>query len=154
MDESLAFSSMNQAEYMTVCACGRSFAQLNAYANHQRTCKKRKKHLSNALTKAKEVWTARKKVRREDEHDKLIGFIPPPTFNHNTATQTSPAGESGIRPQLDEDFSGLEFSSEQATIDGMEYSGNLGPGSDLPRVAIEVEENVSVRVNSNSIPYH
>ncbi|KAG1814221.1 hypothetical protein EV424DRAFT_1326059, partial [Suillus variegatus] len=43
------------------CTCGRSFAQLNAYANHQRTCKKRKKHLSNALAKAKELWTTRKR---------------------------------------------------------------------------------------------
>ncbi|KAG1796117.1 hypothetical protein EV424DRAFT_1334223, partial [Suillus variegatus] len=56
------------------CTCGRSFAQLNAYANHQRTCKKQKKHLSNALSKAKELWSTKKRpCREEDRCDKLAG---------------------------------------------------------------------------------
>ena len=45
------------------CSCGRTFAQLNAYTNHQRTCKKRKKGLSSALAKAKLVWDDRKRRR-------------------------------------------------------------------------------------------
>jgi hypothetical protein len=135
------------ANLLTVCTCGRSFAQLNAYANHQRTCKKRKKHLSNALAKAKEVWTARKRPRREDEGDKLAGFTPPPTFGRNAATGTSPAGESGVRPQLNHELAGSEFSSDHATT--IECSG--GSGLDPPRPDIEIEDNVSVTVNRNSI---
>ena len=45
------------------CSCGRTFAQLNAYTNHQRTCKKRKKGLSSVLAKAKLVWDDRKRRR-------------------------------------------------------------------------------------------
>ena len=46
---------------MIQCSCGRTFAQLNAYTNYHWTCKKRKKYLSSALAKAKEVWDNRKK---------------------------------------------------------------------------------------------
>ncbi|KAG2741806.1 hypothetical protein P692DRAFT_201726163 [Suillus brevipes Sb2] len=86
---------MNPAGHSIVCqcTCGRSFAQLNAYANHQRTCKKRKKHLSNALAKAKELWTTRKRPCREDKRDELSVFTPL-TIAHNAETRTSRAGES------------------------------------------------------------
>ncbi|KAG2045967.1 hypothetical protein BDR06DRAFT_1040545 [Suillus hirtellus] len=85
-------SPVNLAGYLTVCTCGRGFSQLNAYANHQRTCKKRKKHLSNALAKAKEIWTARKRLCREDGCDEPAGVTPPP-FANSAETMTSPAGE-------------------------------------------------------------
>ena len=55
------------------CTCGRDFAQLNAYTNHQRTCKKRKKHLSSALAKAKLVWDNRKKRRTGNDVGELSG---------------------------------------------------------------------------------
>ncbi|KAG2057433.1 hypothetical protein BDR06DRAFT_969243 [Suillus hirtellus] len=62
--------------YSTICPCGRSFAQLHTYENHQRTCKKRKKHLSSALAKAKEVWTARKRPCLEGQQvDVMTGLI-------------------------------------------------------------------------------
>ena len=48
------------------CSCGRGFPQLSAYTNHQWTCKKRKRHLSNTLAKAKLAWGNRKKVRTGD----------------------------------------------------------------------------------------
>jgi hypothetical protein len=125
MDESLASSPSYaaQAGYLTVCKCGRSFAQLNAYANHQRTCKKRKKYLSNALTKAKEVWAARKRPCREDERDEPALSLPP----------TSQA---------------LSIGSEQVFVDGMEV--NSGSRSDLAvsgAAGIEVKRNVSVISN-------
>ena len=54
--------SANYTDCGTIqCSCGRAFAQLNVYTNHQRTCRKRKKHLSSALVKAKSIWDNRKK---------------------------------------------------------------------------------------------
>ena len=61
------------------CSCGRTFAQLNAYTNHHRTCKKRKKGLSSALAKAKLVWDHRKRRCTSDnvgEHVSSSGAIP------------------------------------------------------------------------------
>ncbi|KAH7913386.1 hypothetical protein BJ138DRAFT_1099475, partial [Hygrophoropsis aurantiaca] len=43
------------------CHCGRSFAQENAFTNHVRTCSKTKRRISQALTKAKELWSSRKR---------------------------------------------------------------------------------------------
>lgn len=150
MHESLSSSSTNLAEYLTVCTCGRGFAQLNAYGNHQRVCKKRKKHLSNALAKAKEVWTARKRPRGE-EGDKLAGVTPPPAFGRHAGAQTLAAGESGLHPQLGHEFPDSEFYPEQATTNEVECIANSGSGSDLPRTIIHIEGNVSVAVDSNDI---
>ena len=54
--------------------------QLNAYTNHRRTCKKRKKGLSSALAKAKLVWGDRKRRRTTSdnvgEHVGSSGVIP------------------------------------------------------------------------------
>ena len=47
----------------SLCGCGRSFLQPSAMSNHQRTCPNTKKRFSNALTKAREAWTQRKKCR-------------------------------------------------------------------------------------------
>ncbi|KIK32218.1 hypothetical protein CY34DRAFT_111051, partial [Suillus luteus UH-Slu-Lm8-n1] len=115
--------SMDLTGYSTVCqcTCGRSFAQLNAYANHQRTCKKRKKHLSNALSKAKELWSTKKRLcREEDKCDKLLAgsTLSLPTIAHSAETWTSQAGESGAHPQLDHGFVGSEFTSDQAIVNG------------------------------------
>ncbi|KAG1906805.1 uncharacterized protein F5891DRAFT_1182215 [Suillus fuscotomentosus] len=141
MDGSLSSSpDVYLAAYSTNCTCGRSFAQLNAYANHQRTCRKRKKRLSNALTKAKEVWTTRKKLCKEDGHGEAAVFTS--TSSCNATTRTS-SGESRVRPPLDYEFSGSEFSSEQAaiTVDRVEFGGNSGSGSELPMAGIEIEHN-------------
>ncbi|OJA16060.1 hypothetical protein AZE42_08300 [Rhizopogon vesiculosus] len=139
MDESLP-SSVNLAEYLTVCTCGRSFTHLNAYGNHQWMCKKRKKHLSNALAKAKEAWIARKRLHRE-EGDKLAGFIPPPAFGPHACAQTLEAGESGLRPQLSPEFADSEFCPEQTTTNEVECSANTGSESDLLWAIIHVEGN-------------
>jgi len=149
MDESWSSSSVNPAEYSTVCACRRSFAQLNAYANHQQTCKKRKKHLSNALVKAKEVWMARKRPCREAVSNGLAGFTPPPTFGHIANAQTPTAVGDGLRPQLVHGFAGSESSAEEAAINDMQCNGN--PGSGSGQAVTEVENNVSVTMNSSSI---
>jgi hypothetical protein len=69
-------SSATLGGFSVICPCGRCFSQLNAYANYQRTCKKRKKHLSSALAKAKEVWTARKRSCLEGQRtDMMPGLI-------------------------------------------------------------------------------
>ncbi|KAG2053095.1 hypothetical protein BDR06DRAFT_997279 [Suillus hirtellus] len=59
-----------QAQAMAVillCTCRRSFTQLNVYANHQRTCKKQKKHLSNALSKAKERLGLKQRLSQQED---------------------------------------------------------------------------------------
>ena len=55
------------------CSCGRIFAQLSAYTNHQCTCKKRKKCLLGALVKAKLAWDNRKKRCTGDNADEHGG---------------------------------------------------------------------------------
>lgn len=55
--------SMKIADSARVCICGRTFSQLHAFGNHQRSCEKSKKRLSGALAKAKEFWIARKRPR-------------------------------------------------------------------------------------------
>jgi len=41
--------------FSVVCSCGREFTKPGALKNHQNFCVKRKKRLSNALAKAKEL---------------------------------------------------------------------------------------------------
>jgi|ERR1700679_202851 hypothetical protein len=48
-----------------VCVCGRTFSVPQAYTFHKRSCQQTKKHLSNALDKAKEVWQSRKRRKVE-----------------------------------------------------------------------------------------
>jgi hypothetical protein len=150
MDESLSSSSANLGEYLTVCTCGRGFAQLNAYGNHQRTCKKRKKHLSNALVKAKELWTARKRPRREKEGDELTGLTPP-AFGHQAGAQILAAEKSGLHLQRGHEFADSDFCPEQATTNEVECSANSGSGSNLPWAIIHTEDNVSLTVDSDNI---
>ncbi|KAG1884432.1 hypothetical protein F4604DRAFT_1919636 [Suillus subluteus] len=120
MDESFQFPEPSPAttlaQYSTVCTCGRSFAQLNAYANHQRTCKKRKKYLLNALSKAKELWTMRKRPCREVGRNELLGSTAPTTLVPDAATSMSPAGEGWEPLQLEHSFVASEFSPMQATF--------------------------------------
>jgi hypothetical protein len=49
--------------FSQICHCGRAFSQTYAFTNHQRTCKKSKKRLSDALAKAQQVWQMRKRRR-------------------------------------------------------------------------------------------
>ena len=49
--------------FSETCHCGRVFAQVYAYTNHQRTCKKSRKRLAGALAMAQEVWRVRKRPR-------------------------------------------------------------------------------------------
>jgi hypothetical protein len=48
-----------------VCICGRTFSVQQAYTCHKRSCQKTKKRLAGALEKAKEVWQANKRQKRE-----------------------------------------------------------------------------------------
>ena len=56
--------------------------------------------------------------------------------------------------QLDLEVAGLQSNSEQVALDGVECSGNSGSSSEHPRAAIEIEGNVSVRVNSDGISHY
>ncbi|KAH7904506.1 hypothetical protein BJ138DRAFT_1019068 [Hygrophoropsis aurantiaca] len=47
------------------CHCGRSFTHENAFTNHARTCSKTKRRVTQALSKAKELWNSRKRRRIE-----------------------------------------------------------------------------------------
>ena len=94
------------------CSCGRTFAQLSAYTNHQRTCKKRKKRLSGALAKAKLAWDNRKRRRTSGNADEHGGY----------------SGTSGIPGLLDTDHVGgqgrpqeleLEFSHSETDRQGV-----------------------------------
>ncbi|KAG1813081.1 hypothetical protein EV424DRAFT_1541839 [Suillus variegatus] len=127
-------------EYSTICPCGRSFAQLNAYVNHQRTCKKRKKHLSSALAKAKEMWTTRKRPCLDDRPSMMTRRIPPSIFHQDVATCTShePPGESGANTALDHEFASSKFRSEEATVGEAECNPGSVPGT----------ENDSVRMGA------
>ena len=75
------------------CSCGQIFAQLNAYTNHQRTCKKRKKGLSSALAKAKFAWENRKRRHTADslgepgEHSDINAIPNPPDTGHISGHQ-------------------------------------------------------------------
>lgn len=124
--------------YSTVCRCGRSFAQLNAYANHQRTCKKRKKYLSNALSKAKELWTTRKRPRREVGCDEPLGSTAPTTLVPDGATSMSPAGEGREPLQLEHSFVASEFGPGQATFIEERPNSN------------SIDGNVSLDINNSS----
>src|ERR1700677_2450654 len=53
----------NAEDGVTMCQCGRSFVQPGALRKHQHSCGKTKKWLARALSKAKEVWLARKRRR-------------------------------------------------------------------------------------------
>lgn len=47
--------------FSQTCHCGRVFSQTYAFTNHERTCKKSRKRLSNALAKAKQFYQAKKR---------------------------------------------------------------------------------------------
>ena len=44
-----------------ICFCRRTFVHLAAFKNHENTCKKSKKRLSNALIRAKELFALKEK---------------------------------------------------------------------------------------------
>ena len=46
--------------FTQTCVCGRVFSDLSAFTRHEKGCRKGKKQLSSALTKAKEVYQAKK----------------------------------------------------------------------------------------------
>jgi hypothetical protein len=70
---------------VSVCECGRSFLQSSAMSKHQCTCTKTRKRFSNAWTKAREVWTQRKKPRLEDAVTPTV--VPEVTENPSTETR-------------------------------------------------------------------
>src|ERR1700751_3293563 len=57
---SFAFTFMYSAFDQT-CSCGKHFGNVSAFKNHQNSCKKNKKLLLSALTRAKDVLAFRKR---------------------------------------------------------------------------------------------
>ncbi|KIM59251.1 hypothetical protein SCLCIDRAFT_27508 [Scleroderma citrinum Foug A] len=105
------------------CSCGRTFAQLSAYTNHQRTCKKRKKRLSGALAKAKLTWDNRKRRRMSGNADEHSGYsgtsgIPGPL-------DTDHVGGQGRPQELELEFSHSETNRQGSTSSDMPVS--VGP---------------------------
>lgn len=49
--------------FCETCVCGKTFSQPGTFTHHKRICSKTKKRLAEALVKAKEVWSSRKKRR-------------------------------------------------------------------------------------------
>jgi len=52
---------MNHNSAFQTCFCGRLFTHLGTFSDHQKTCKKSKQKLTNALRKARESIAARGK---------------------------------------------------------------------------------------------
>ena len=98
------------------CSCGRDFTQLNAYTNHQWTCKKRKKNLSSALARAKLAWDNRKR-RRTDSlvepggHSGTSGIPNSPDTRHVSGHQNQ---ENGLEYGLES--SRLEIDSQNVSV--------------------------------------
>ena len=51
---------MIDSAFTQTCVCGRVFSDLGAFTRHEKGCCKGKKRLSSALSKAKEVYQAKK----------------------------------------------------------------------------------------------
>lgn len=105
---------------------------------YQQRCKKRKKYLLNALAKAKEVWTARKRPCREDEYNELALNLLSSSYDLDTAI---PSQTSSV-------------SSEQLAVDGVAWECNLWSRLDIavPVAAADtIKCNVSVIVNVNNL---
>ena len=106
------------------CSCGRGFPQLSAYTNHQWTCKKRKRHLSNALAKAKLAWGNRKKLHTggtAGEHDDSSH-----ASGHGQQENSSGFSHDGVGEQGD-----TSGDSQQPRGNGLEFSPN---GTNPPNV--------------------
>jgi|SRR5882762_5640097 hypothetical protein len=86
-----------------VCLCGRSFQQEYAYGKHQRCCQKTKKRLSGALSRAKELWNAKRQKRTHD--------VPGPVHSkNNTGMVADPA------PDDVQDASSLDLYGQEVFI--------------------------------------
>lgn len=73
------------ATFSETCICGKSFSQPGTYTHHKRICVKTKKRLAEALGKAKESWTIRKK-RRLGTSSKSMVCVPMPVMIYSLLT--------------------------------------------------------------------
>ena len=73
-----------------VCICGRTFSVQQAYTCHKRSCQKTKKRLAGALEKAKEVWQANKRQKREAKATKDSEALALAGPSHPSLTHTVP----------------------------------------------------------------
>lgn len=91
--------------------CERTFAQINALSNHQRTCKKSKTRLSSALASARENWVRLKKARISGSSEGLLSTpssvlssaCPPAPHSELDATRDEaglPDSDSSLPPAL------------------------------------------------------
>jgi hypothetical protein len=95
MDRDSAFSQ--------TCYCGRSFTNLAAFSNHQRTCKKSKKRLTDALRQAKESIADRNRPRDVSGSRSSVGLSNDLLAQAESSNVTSPnMAEHGHTDDLDE----------------------------------------------------
>jgi len=57
------YSDSVTVAFCETCVCGKTFSQPGTFTHHKRICSKTKKRLAEALVKAREVWSSRKKRR-------------------------------------------------------------------------------------------
>lgn len=93
-----------------VCACGRRFAQDNAFNIHQRACRKSKKRLAGPLAKAKDLWVSRKRARLD-----LEGGIP---SADSSRVYSEPGGHGVQESSLDKVATAEQNYNHQDNIGG------------------------------------
>lgn len=60
MDDFYAIAIPDASQRLRCVACGREFAQSNAYSNHVSSCRSKKKRMASALDQAKETYRKKK----------------------------------------------------------------------------------------------
>lgn len=73
------------------CYCGKTFYQQNAFSNHQRYCKSSQNRLTSALSKAQQIWAA----KREAQRVKRLGELEESQGLHASSSQLQVGTASG-----------------------------------------------------------
>jgi hypothetical protein len=83
-------TAMEPQRFVQTCICNRSFDNPGAFTRHGRTCKKRKRQLGDALVRAKESYS---KKRR---HVESSGEAVPSPTDHSVSIAVSPQESQSI----------------------------------------------------------
>ena len=90
---------MTDTTFTQTCVCGRVFSDLGAFTHHEKGCRKGKKCLSNALTRAKEIYQAKKvKLTAPSSRSSLDGDYAGPSSS--TINDPSAMPEEQFSPTL------------------------------------------------------
>jgi hypothetical protein len=95
-------SAIDEALFTQACVCGRAFTDLGAFTRHQKGCRKGKKRLTSAITKAKEVYQS-KRARlgppspRFGSDDAETGQLDSSNQNHGSGLLLGPSLSHSVR---------------------------------------------------------